>query len=269
MRTACTASSGARNPRCFLASERVNSSKTPGSSSTGCSSPVRRSGRCSARMRSAKATAPFSRSPSMISSTRPSLSASAAPRSLPSAIMVSAARAGIRRGRRCVPAAPGMMPSLTSGSPRRVSRTATRKWHDRASSSPPPSAVPCSAAITGLALASVRATTSPELRILERLAELAHVGAGAEGAAAAHDHQRRERRIGRGALECIDKARAHAVRQCIDRRVVDRGDGNAATRKERDWLRHGAWYFPVGSYGSSRTTLPLARRFMTVSSAWA
>ena len=147
----------------------------------------------------------------MISSTRPSLSASAAPRSLPSAIMVSAARAGMSRGRRCVPAAPGMMPSLTSGSPRRVSRSATRKWHDEGK---------LQAAAKGGAVHGgdhrLRAGLGArdhlaQLRILKRLAELAHVGAGAEGAAPAHDHQRGERRIGGSALKRSDQSGAHRV----------------------------------------------------------
>ena len=78
--------------------------------------------------RSAKATAAFSRSPSTHSSISPSLQRLRGARSsLPSAIIVSAVRALTRRGRRWVPPAPGMMPSFTSGRPRRVPASAMRK----------------------------------------------------------------------------------------------------------------------------------------------
>ncbi len=54
------------------------------------------------------------------------------------------------RGSRCVPPAPGMMPSLISGWPKRALSAAMMKSHIIASSQPPPSAKPATAAITGL-----------------------------------------------------------------------------------------------------------------------
>ena len=54
------------------------------------------------------------------------------------------------RGRRCVPPAPGMMPSLISGWPNFALSAAMMKSHIIASSQPPPSAKPLTAAITGL-----------------------------------------------------------------------------------------------------------------------
>ena len=54
------------------------------------------------------------------------------------------------RGRRCVPPAPGMMPSLISGWPNCALSAAMMKSHIIASSQPPPSAKPLTAAITGL-----------------------------------------------------------------------------------------------------------------------
>ena len=54
---------------------------------------------------------------------------------------ISLARAGpTSRVSRCVPPAPGMMPSRISGWPRRAVSPATRRSHAHASSSPPPSA---------------------------------------------------------------------------------------------------------------------------------
>ena len=54
------------------------------------------------------------------------------------------------RGRRCVPPAPGMTPSLISGCPNLAVSAAMMKSHIMATSQPPPSAKPATAAITGL-----------------------------------------------------------------------------------------------------------------------
>ena len=64
----------------------------------------------------------------------------------------------IRRGRRCVPPAPGSRPSLTSGRPILAlgSSMAKRAWQASASSRPPPSVVPLRAATTGLPHFSMR-----------------------------------------------------------------------------------------------------------------
>ena len=56
----------------------------------------------------------------------------------------------IARGSRCVPPAPGMMPSLISGWPNFAVSAAMTMSHIIASSQPPPSAKPATAAITGL-----------------------------------------------------------------------------------------------------------------------
>ena len=54
------------------------------------------------------------------------------------------------RGRRCVPPAPGITPILISGWPNFALSAAMMKSHIIASSQPPPSAKPLTAAITGL-----------------------------------------------------------------------------------------------------------------------
>ena len=69
---------------------------------------------------------PARRSPLISRSTRPAASASAAPIGLPDTHMSIAFSTPTRRGRRCVPSAPGMMPRLTSGRPIRASGSATR-----------------------------------------------------------------------------------------------------------------------------------------------
>ena len=53
------------------------------------------------------------------------------------------------RGSRCVPPAPGMMPSLISGWPNFALSAAMTMSHIIATSQPPPSAKPATAAITG------------------------------------------------------------------------------------------------------------------------
>ncbi len=68
--------------------------------------------------------------------------------------MLSAVSSPTALGRRCVPPAPGRSPSFTSGSAICAPFVATRKWQPSGSSSPPPIAVVCSAAMTGLGLDS-------------------------------------------------------------------------------------------------------------------
>ena len=116
---------GASWPLCvFLMPCRawVNSSGVPPST---LRSLTRGRGRVSA-MPSANLTAPASRSPSTISSTRPSSLASVALMGLPDSIISRAFCAPTTRGRRWVPPAPGSTPSFTSGRPICASLLATR-----------------------------------------------------------------------------------------------------------------------------------------------
>ncbi len=92
-------------------------------------------------------------------STMPSDSASSADTMRPLAIKSTAAAMPVRRGRRCVPPAPGTMPSFTSGSPSFAVADAMRKWQASAISQPPPSAAPLIAATTGFSLCSIRSIT--------------------------------------------------------------------------------------------------------------
>jgi len=90
------------------------------------------------------------------------------------------------RGSRCVPPAPGMSPSATSGWPNFAVSTAILMVHAIAVSQPPPSAKPLTAAITGFAeVLDEIEDFLPEtagLLGLERghVRELADVGAGDE-----------------------------------------------------------------------------------------
>jgi hypothetical protein len=67
-----------------------------------------------------------SRSSGASVSTRPISFAALAPTCSPEVIISSARSTPTMRGRRCVPPAPGMSPSLTSGRPHLADGTATR-----------------------------------------------------------------------------------------------------------------------------------------------
>ena len=162
LRTASTQAAGASRPRNRRVSAAAASAK-PSATSLSSRSRTRRNGRRSATTRRAKAIAASVKSTTAISSTMPSASASAAPTGSPVTIICNAFSGPIRRGRRCVPPAPGSRPSFTSGRPTRAVAAAIRKWQASASSKPPPSAVPCSAATTGFGIASIAAMTAARL----------------------------------------------------------------------------------------------------------
>ena len=97
------------------------------------------------------------------SSTRsmmPRASASLAFTILAPQIMSRATAMPVRRGRRCVPPAPGTRPSRVSGSPTEAPGAAILRSQASAISSPPPSAAPLMAATSGLSMASMASTTS-------------------------------------------------------------------------------------------------------------
>ena len=122
--------SGARKPRVWRATDLRNSAKTSGLPRTAPTlssrSRIFLSGRFSATIFSANATPAAARSPSTISSMRPTLSASSAPIGSPLTIIDSAFGTPTTRGSRWVPPAPGRMPSFTSGRPKRAPFTPTR-----------------------------------------------------------------------------------------------------------------------------------------------
>ena len=79
-------------------------------------------------------------------------SASSAPTKRPVKMSSFAREGPTSRGSRWVPPAPGMMPSRISGWPSLALSPATRRSQHRASSQPPPSAKPVTAAMTGLGM---------------------------------------------------------------------------------------------------------------------
>ncbi len=126
--TASMAASGAIMPRCFRRAVSRAAAKM-GEFSSGVPSFSLRSRVLGAgfnRISRANAIAPASRSPSMIRSRIPNSRASRAETELPLAHISTALATPANRGRRCVPPAPGMMPSFTSSWPTCASGAATR-----------------------------------------------------------------------------------------------------------------------------------------------
>ena len=117
---------GALKPRARRAIAFSVSLNRSGDSSVALRSRTRRRGAFCATSIWACATAPASRSPSTMASMMPLLLASGAGMWRPEMMASSAYFAPVRRGRRCVPPAPGRMPRWTSGRPTRVVASDTR-----------------------------------------------------------------------------------------------------------------------------------------------
>jgi hypothetical protein len=128
--TALMQFSGARKPRVWRATLFLNSAKISGLPRAGAilssRSRIFLSGRFSASAVSANATPAAVRSPSTISSIKPTRSASSAPIGSPLTIIWRAFCGPTTLGSRCVPPAPGRRPSFTSGRPKRAPFTPTR-----------------------------------------------------------------------------------------------------------------------------------------------
>ena len=199
-------------------------------------------------------------------SMRPSSSARAAGICAPLVIASSAAAGPARRVKRCVPPAPGISPSFTSGSP--TLRVAPRE---------PP--------VTGErqleAAAECHALDGRHERLAECLharlhlardggfehrarGDFAYVGAGGKIAVGAGEHHGAHRLILRGAPERLQQAGTHRERQRIDRRIVEREDGNAILEA----IMHGGHGRAL--YGRVRVTpvAPYTARSWTARTSW-
>ena len=108
------------------------------------------------------------------------------------------------RVRRCVPPMPGMTPSLISGWPNLALSAAMMKSHIMASSQPPPSAKPATAATIGLrtrasrlVIGGVVGAEDVDIRLVRHLLD---VGAGGERLVRAGDQDAADAGIGIEAL---------------------------------------------------------------------
>src|SRR5690606_21239049 len=79
-------------------------------------------------------------------------------------------------------------------------------------------------------------------RRLDRLRELADVGAGDEGAPGAGDHHAGDLRIVLQPAKRVEQALAYMEAERIDRRVVDGQDGNAAVAALGYGLLHAIYF---------------------------
>ena len=77
-----------------------------------------------------------------------------------------------------------------------------------------------------------------QVRRLRRLAEFGDVGAGDEGAAGADEHDRAVRGVVARLHQRVRQAGAHRVPERIDRRIVDRDDGDVAVSTQADDVTH-------------------------------
>ena len=77
-----------------------------------------------------------------------------------------------------------------------------------------------------------------QIGLLARFAELADVGAAREGLAGTDQHDRLRLRIGLGALEALQDARAQRIAEAIDRWIIQRDDGNAVADGVRSDFAH-------------------------------
>jgi hypothetical protein len=157
------------------------------------------------------------------------------------------------RGRRCVPPAPGMMPSLISGWPNLALSAAMMKSHIIASSQPPPRAKPLTAAITGLRM---RADGFPVAGDVVALVDVgkgvfghgADVGAGGKGLFAAGDDHAADGLVGIKGLERC----AQLVHELVVERVELLG---AVQRDDADLFGFGAHLIISGFMGFVRFLL--------------
>ena len=184
-----------------------------------------RSGRFSASTLRAKASPPAA-GPSTISSIKPFFSASAAPIGSPLTIILTASSGPTARGSRCVPPAPGSRPSFTSGRPSLASLVATRKWQAERhfQSAAERGAVDCGdhrlravldlgqhfAEAGGFGGLPNSVMSAPAMKV--RPAQVSTIALTC--------------RIGDRSLDAFQNAAADRSAQRIDRRAVDRDDGD-------------------------------------------
>ena len=177
----------------------------------------------------AKASAPSSRSPCTISSTRPSDSAFSAGTELPLVIILMASAAPTTRGRRCVPPEPGSSPQLhlrqaelalrqrdaVVAAEREFEPAAERETADRRDHR--------------LAEGVLRVVDLRQRgrHVHLRRVELADVGAAREGLRRADDHEGLHRGVGARLLDAVHQGRAQHAAQAVDRRIVHGDDGDA------------------------------------------
>jgi len=157
------------------------------------------------------------------------------------------------RGSDCVPVAPAIAPSFTSGKPKVALAAATRTSQASAITAPPPSVTPLQAAITGTGLFGdgLVQRNLHEARPLDPLGcdlELADVRSGRERPSIAREHHTPDRAVRGKRVECrpqlpTSRDRQHAVRPRHD---SDEGD---PVRGRRDLERIAAVVDIGGGHG--------------------
>ena len=177
--------------------------------------------------------------------TRPERSASAASIMRPVRIRSIAFALPTARVSRCVPPMPGMTPSLISGWPNFALSAAMMRSHIIASSQPPPSAKPATAAITGLRARAIAIPVGGEVVDEDvdvgLVRHLLDVGAGGERLLRAGDQDAADAGIG---LERVDRGDQLLDERGVERvqrlRPVEADDADAAVGFDDDgFVAHG------------------------------
>ena len=132
------------------------------------------------------------------------------------------------RGSRWVPPAPGIMPSLISGSASRVSFVAMRKWQAEREFKPAAHRSAEQRRHHRFVDRFDGADHISSRRVLGDLAEFRDVGSGDERTTGASENHAGESRVVLHAAERINQSRAHRVILGIDRWVVNDNDSNIA-----------------------------------------
>ena len=239
---------GALKPRARRAIAFSVSLNRSGNSRVAVRSRTRRRGAFCATSIWACATAPFSRRrPRRWRRRCPCCLASGAGMWRPEMMASSAYLAPVSRGRRCVPPAPGRRPRWTSGRPTRVGRQ--RHAIVRAERRLQPAAQRRAVQRRHDDLGAVLHGGDDVVQVgaLGRLAELADVGAGDEGAAAADQHDGVDVGIWRESLDAFLDAVAHGGGERVHRRVVDGEDADAPLGGAKHCVGHGVlpWKWPL------------------------
>ena len=181
------------------------------------------------------------RPPARRATTRPQRSASAASIMRPVRHISIAFDLPTKRVRRCVPPAPGMTPSLISGWPNLAVSAAMMKSHIIASSQPPPSAKPATAAMIGLRQRVMRSQVpmkSLDVGLHVGLGlHLLDVGAGGEGLLRAGQHDAADGAVGLPAVErLVQLGDQRGIERVQRLRPVERDEADPAARLDDDVL---------------------------------
>ena len=178
----------------------------------------------------------------------------------PPTIISSALGTPTRRGKRCVPPAPGRNPELdlrqTALGVGRGHAVVAAKGHFE----PAAQRRPVKGGDDRLLARLVARDDLEQRRLHRRLAELGDVGARDEGAALASEHERLDLGSRLRLRQRVEHPAAQRLAERVDRRVVDPNDSDAAAAFEVDDIAHGRAGSPWRIGGRELASTPPGRQ---------